>query len=210
MYIIDKNKDFYDYVSNIYGVDKNIVYDRRGSEIIDDSLLVLLSGYRENGLKILNPKFFFLLETGNVQYIFEVYNVKFDKSTIPYTATEVSFRIAKIYRENKNLFVRPLTVMGIHFDMNWTRKGVTMDFPSNVVELEKLVKKRYSQYKQIPAILANTKLTSLLDPFEVWKDIQTYISSTGNDKDISTPMTEKQKVESHGFDENSFRNPIKL
>jgi hypothetical protein len=100
--------------------------------------------------------------------------------------------------------------MGIHFDMNWTRKGVTMDFPSNVVELEKLVKKRYSQYKQIPAILANTKLTSLLDPFEVWKDIQTYISSIGNDKDISTPMTEKQKVESHGFDENSFRNPIKL
>ena len=31
MYIVDKHKDYYDYISHIYGVDKDTAFDRRGS-----------------------------------------------------------------------------------------------------------------------------------------------------------------------------------
>ena len=40
MYILDKNTDYYDYFSHIYGEDKSITFDRRGSAIIKDEMLV--------------------------------------------------------------------------------------------------------------------------------------------------------------------------
>jgi len=59
-------------------------------------------------------------------------------------------------------------------------------------------------------ILRETKLTSLLDPQEIWVNLDNYLSSLNNDKDVSIPMTEEEKAEVHGFDrKTSFRNPIK-
>jgi hypothetical protein len=36
MKIIDRNKDYYDYLSHVYGVDGNIAFDRRGSVLLTD------------------------------------------------------------------------------------------------------------------------------------------------------------------------------
>lgn len=47
MLIIDKNNDFYDHISYIYGVDKKVVFDRRGSSLITDEDITKL-GYWEN------------------------------------------------------------------------------------------------------------------------------------------------------------------
>ena len=40
MLIIDRNKDFYDHFSHIYGVDNKVVFDRRGSTRINDERLL--------------------------------------------------------------------------------------------------------------------------------------------------------------------------
>lgn len=38
MKIIDNKKDYYDYLSGVYGIDNLAVYDRRGSSVLSSSL----------------------------------------------------------------------------------------------------------------------------------------------------------------------------
>ena len=71
MYIIDSNKDYYDYVSHIYGLDKKIVFDRRGSIRMESSDLVDLRETRYYDGKTQ----FILLETGMVQYLLKLDNI---------------------------------------------------------------------------------------------------------------------------------------
>ena len=58
-------------------------------------------------------------------------------------------------------------------------------------------------------ILQGTSLTKVLDAETVWIEIQTYISSLDNDKDIDLDTTDKEKATIHGFDKQSFRHPVK-
>lgn len=46
MKIIDNKKDYYDYLSGIYGIDEIVVFDRRGSQVLSDEVL-LQSGMAE-------------------------------------------------------------------------------------------------------------------------------------------------------------------
>ena len=41
MIIIDNKKDYYDYLSGVYGIDNLIVYDRRGSVSINPDCISL-------------------------------------------------------------------------------------------------------------------------------------------------------------------------
>jgi hypothetical protein len=85
MQIIDKNKDFYDYIQFQYGIDKTRTYDRRGSVILTNSKLIdfLLDDYDKETLceniddnsKIYNIIRFFL-ECGNIQFIIGIENIK--------------------------------------------------------------------------------------------------------------------------------------
>lgn len=43
MKIIDKKKDYYDFLAGVYGMDEMVVYDRRGSVVVN-SEKVLLDG----------------------------------------------------------------------------------------------------------------------------------------------------------------------
>jgi len=70
MYILDKNKDYYDYVSRIYGVDKTITFDRRGSFLVNEK--ELLEPYTINIKKGYHSFYddnaiFFILEVGYIQ-----------------------------------------------------------------------------------------------------------------------------------------------
>ena len=40
MKIIDNKKDYYDYLSGIYGIDELIVFDRRGSVPLKEDMLI--------------------------------------------------------------------------------------------------------------------------------------------------------------------------
>ena len=41
MKIIDKKKDYYDYLSGIYGIDDKVVYDRRGAVVLNSEKSLL-------------------------------------------------------------------------------------------------------------------------------------------------------------------------
>ena len=220
MLIIDRNKDFYDYQSNIYGVDKTVVYDRRESEIVSDAQLVelafdmtltevhdMLTAKRLQ--KFSGRNAFLLLETGFMQYIIKVTGVEIEMDYHAYGTTLKSckFEIVKTCNEQRHVFPTPVSIRHLHVKGYLGNKKFIYQFPT--VDDMARIEAHQSEWILNP-ILAKSSLTTLLSAFDVWRDIQTYISSLGNDKNVDIKMTDVGKAETHGFDKNSFRNPIKL
>jgi hypothetical protein len=202
MYIIDKNKDFYDHYSYIYGVDKNITFDRRGSILINNNNLIITPD--RNYINDNARKQFILLETGLVQYLIKISNIDFDKKfynevCFIYLYKNADFEIVNKFETFTNKFGCAISIHSVYNDWHtycptgkekydYTNYRITNDF----------------EYK-LP-ILANTHLTSILDPDELWKNINTYISSLSNDKYVDIGTTDIEKVVNHGFDKKeSFR-----
>ena len=201
MYIIDRNKDYYDYLSHIYGLDKSIVFDRRGSHIIDDGTLYgIVRGY-QNVL---------LLEIGYVQYLLHLEDIIIEKSIFGDEFKSCTIKVLHTYIDNNHYFDEPISIRNACVDWRWNfyKKG----FPSNLIianNFKNTVKRIDDNIIGIP-ILKNTQITSLISPEDVWKELNTYISSLHNDKDIKSDLTDVEKAINHGFDKKtSFRNPIK-
>lgn len=203
MYIIDRHKDFYDHHSHIYGVDKNIVFDRRGSEVLDDGNLSLMAGFPYDR----HNEGFLLLEVGNVQYVIRVDDYKESRYGV-FESCRLS--LEKIFEENRHFFNSPISIGQVDGKCAW--KTIDHEFvwkgyiPEQLEEVIRLTKG--NRRADLP-ILKDTSLTKILDSFELWKQLNTYISSLDNDKDVSLHMSEEDKAAIHGFDKHSFRHPTK-
>ena len=194
MYIIDKNKDYYDYFSNIYGEDKNITFDRRGSVICHDEMFAENPRYRE----YLYGKFI-LLEVGTIQYLIRVFDIKY-REIAHYEYYESSkMELEKVFKNNKNKFGEAISIR-------------TVNVPRLFLSKKNKKFYDYDDYKPCSdifirfPILARTQITSLINPEEIWKELSNYISSLQNDKE-QVYVPDIQKVVNHGFDKReSFRN----
>ena len=220
MLIIDRNRDFYDHFSNIYGVDKKVVFDRRGSvRITDASLVELFTEHR--GLSLTG---FFLVEAGTDQYIIEISNIKYSphyvEGGVAYSLygyfQSCDMELRAQFHEGINLFGRPLAISPIRPKLRWLHnyKGQKAVMPTSFTELLEILPAKdctwyNGRYLKETPILAATSLTKILDPFELWKSIQMHISSLNTEKCVDIAMTDVAKAETHGFDKQSFRHPIK-
>jgi hypothetical protein len=205
MYIIDKNKDYYDYFSHIYGIDKKIVYNRRGSKDIYNIKFAKICYKYHLSYKGIEH---ILLEIGYKQYIFQLSKFKTIESHQCTIVNDYEIELVKTYSDHKHYFDSPVSLHGVTIKSIWGFK-----YNENI---RYLLDRPYSEaivrtYKEINnPILANTKITSFLEALTVWIEIQTYISSLDNDKDVDLNMSDVEKAEIHGFDKKtSFRNPIK-
>lgn len=210
MYILDKNHDFYDHFSKIYGEDKSITFDRRGSHILNNDEIVFLSYQYYSPNK--DDKSFVVLEIGNKQYLIQLDNFKINKtSIIPNEIEDYDMSIVRVFEDHKHYYEFPISIHGCDVDYHWKwGRGFksNRDYKFNESFTE-AIRKVYDKEINLP-ILKETKFTSLLDAQEVWIELQTYFSSLDNDKDISIPMTDVERAEIHGFDKKtSFRHPIK-
>jgi len=204
MYILDKNKDYYDYFSHIYGEDKLITFDRRGSIICTDNSFVSYETTRQaehtSGYKDIEQ--FIILETGYVQYLIKMFDFKFDKNS--YNGRDFiscSMKIVNTFTNNENKFGYPISIKSVKIPwngFNWrNNKNDEPDYSSYTVEEGISI--------DLP-ILSGTQITHLINPENIWKDISTYISSLKNDKDIAY-VPDIEKVVNHGFNKReSFRN----
>jgi len=205
MYIIDRNTDFYDHFSHIYGLDKSIIFDRRGSTRLTDDMLVGVSVHRYDK----DTQGFVLLEIGDVQYVVHIYSIVYGSLNIE--NYEVS--LLHTYEEHRHLNDAALmSIRGIRLFSRYfgnfgriPKKMTDIEIPS----LDELNRRRSINDTIKLPILADTKLTSILDAEKIWQDLQNYISSLNNDIDVSIPMTDKDKAATHGFDKHSFRHPVK-
>jgi hypothetical protein len=208
MYILDKNHDFYDHFTKIYGEDKSLTFDRRGSHILSDDDIIRMS-YRYH-IPSKKEKEFVLLEIGNKQYLIQLTNfIVEENSVFPSEIEDCDMSIVRVFEDHKHYYNSPISIRGCDVDYHWHwGRGFDRGYKFDE-SFKEAISKVYDNNINLP-ILKKTKLTSLLDPQQVWIDLQTYFSSLGNDKDISTPMTDVERAEIHGFDKKtSFRHPIR-
>lgn len=206
MYIIDKNKDFYDYFSHIYGEDKAITYDRRGSSIIVDETIVDLSTRWSRGWY--SDPTFVILEIGYAQYLIELSDFVFEPTPFAMKGfVSCKLELVRKFNDQKHYYQKPMSIHGVSIKRLWNTKTKRMWIASE--SYSEIISEIPDRAIENP-ILSKTGLTSILDPEEIWIELQAYISSLGNDKDISIEMTDIERAEIHGFDKKtSFRHPIK-
>jgi hypothetical protein len=210
MLIIDKNNDFYDHYSHIYGVDKQIVFDRRGSTILTDGLfhVDISTNYNRH---FNSCRTMYLLEVGYVQYLIELINIKITEGKYPTIVSSVKIDydiiLFKTFDEQKHLFEKEMTLAKIHVPFDYRFLRTKKDRVKDIALQE--IKVLENHFYPLP-ILKDTKLTKVLDAEAIWKALNVYISSQKNDKKIDIINSDKAKLLNHGFDEKlSFRHPIR-
>lgn len=210
MLIIDKHKDYYDHYSYIYGVDKKVVYDRRGSnKIKDEDLYKLAPPYYKN-----HNTFYLLLETGFIQRLIEVSSIALVKDSCNVDHFQ-SFTLEHIhtFSNYEHYYETPISIhsVNVNYTYDWKRVGGKDPWCDRKIILTNNYKETITRgYKNCNnPILAATSLTKIIDGDMIWKEVQTYLSSLNNDVDCNISMSDKEKAETHGFDKYSFRNPIK-
>lgn len=204
------NKDYYDYLVGIYGIDNKIVYDRRQFTVLSRLESPFFSHIRmENDApkkevrttewigrhwkwitEYKATELHCMLEIGLKWYFFLVERYLNESSEI-----HLDWKIIKTKEISKiqKLGSTPMTFFKAY--ANYTFWG------AEKTDI------RVSKTDAIPnPILAGTPITSLISPQEVYHDLSCYISSL-NDIEITDNRSDIQKAESAGFDrKTSFRN----
>ena len=226
MKIIDNKKDYYDYLSGIYGIDNLIVYDRRGSVPISPDCFSLKGA----------------------EYFFSQRILPFDKPITRKNCWELkSFAKRKLAEKTKkrsyskswtegDIYHFILEVGNTHYRFEIERwldekQPERLHVETTLLDTIKNVKQRYSsapiciitcraeyywwhhevRWKDTNGrienpILANTFIPKLIPPDEIWQALYDYLSSL-KDTPITDSRTDEQKLESAGFDKKtSFRN----
>lgn len=212
MKIIDNKKDYYDYLSGVYGIDNLITYDRRGSEVLSNRTWDVIFnqhkhyndtprsiGRRYNNAKkkfekeLLGQIFYCILEVGYKHYWFKVerYLDDNDSDVLHYIPTLIKNVDVKDKITTAPMAYIPAAMCGHPYFGNQTlrptrNKGSIIENP----------------------ILKDTLFTQI-PPNEIWNNLYNYFSSL-KDKPIIDSRTDIEKIESHGFDKKtSFRHPVK-
>lgn len=206
MYILDKNKDYYDYLSGIYGIDKSITFDRRGSIPMNDigiAHVVLPSILMDRQKKERH----LLLEVGNIQFVFEVEIYGRESAVWGWEPVYISTKHVCTFRDNKNYSGKGVAFIpatsNYHFSWKDRRKEKQIN---NISDLSLSLNRAVS----LP-ILKNTFVPAHIPAEEIWKELSNFISAKRDDKDIDIVNSDVDKATNHGFDKkSSFRHPIKL
>ena len=215
MLIIDKNKDYYDYNSHVYGVDNKVVYDRRGSTVLTDKTILELSIgeylYRRNFIGV---ECFFIIEIAETQYLFIIKNIDVvDKNISKVVAfPEVSGNISlyHIFKEGRNIFGNNITFIPVSIAMNFFVNRGSCSSRYNLNSFNEAIQRKKDNLKIINPIFRETCIPSMIDSFDVWKQLSNFISSKNNEKNVNVAMADVEKAVNHGFDKKtSFRNPIR-
>lgn len=203
------NKDYYDYLVSIYGIDEKVVYDRRNhmnlktsespffnlTKLPDDkkkekgiyhtydSILESWSSLPEG--KIMKC----ILEAGNKWFIFRVERFLDENDLV-----NIEWRLIKKYDIDKNLHYGSTPVSLLSFKY-WSKR----DTPQ---QLRRWITGTIAENP----ILKDTKVASLVEAEEIYQGVYSYLSSL-NDIDYKDSRNDIEKLQSAGFDKKiSFRN----
>ena len=223
MKIIDNKKDFYDYVSGIYGIDPYVVYDRRqsvpSSQILEQhpTLFSKEKDYRDDYPNyrygrggrgddtFLDYYFYITVEAGEKHFYIRGHRIRKTKDS----PIELTFETYDPLDMLKRQY---------HVDL-YGRSSFLMDRYQR--EVDRYKKKRSkaplamfiddysvsSNHTEIEnPILKDLPITGLLPAEEVWQGIYDYLLKM-KEPVITDNRTDVQHLESHGFDKKtSFRN----
>jgi len=235
MQIIDKNKDFYDFLQFQYGIDKSRTYDRRGSIVLTQSKLInfLIGDYEklfinENIINGFNTKYEiqFVLECGNIQYVIGIEDIKASYIAESVIEWEGKYTLLKEFNEFLHIFdVAPVSISLLeinriqlygskryqqHLHDYYRRKSKNWNdakLIDLVNKIKKDSKKNNSDKLLINPILKDSKIPSIVPAEKIMQGLELYFSSLNEDKTINISLTDNDKLINHGFDKRwSFRN----
>lgn len=219
MRILDKCKEFYDYVVSIYGIDNDIILDRRESV---DCYFYSDSNWSIIANNIVKNIMYYVLEIGNTQYLFKTI---YEGDSVWHKHL-TSIELVKIIESDKQIIEYQLDNWKDQTIINHYRKkreDISHNSPTNFyyvlssLELDirhKHVTLESLSFQQLSncAIRNNrelyvnlTSFAKYLDPVTVYNQIYNFLLSK-KDKKIVDNRTDIQKLESAGFDrKTSFR-----
>jgi len=233
MKIIDNKKDYYDYLSGIYGIDDLVVYDRRGSvpsdkicigdynpffskKILDfsniycnyDHPVAFYSDYYKKFYSY--SDFRIVIEAGYAHYYIKVerYRIKEnDPITIKYTGMSEEDYWNDRYESIKNKW--KYRIQTFEKDKEKAVEKIS-DAPLCIAFYD--YNANSWEKRNTPQIIKNPILKDIpgiagnVDPYWIWQNVYDYISSQ-KDKPIIDNRTNNEHIESAGFDKKtSFRN----
>ena len=190
MKIIDNKKDYYDYVSGIWGIDEDIVYDRRGSVPQKDWSDKVFS----------KPPY----STVNYRKFAVLAGEKIWK-----------FCIEGLGTDNMKIYPAPETSREKYRSRPWGRDRWKWydDFADAEVSKESPLRIYINDYGLVEPvrkiiknpILSESPITKLIPAEEVWQGIYDYLIKE-REPAIEDTRSDVEKLESHGFDKKtSFR-----
>ena len=214
MRIIDKYKDYYDFFGH-KSEDKTLVYDRRGSTPLNkETVLFHIYRYsRDNSVT-------FGLQAGFKLFILEALHLQadYDPKTrkLQYVAGDLQL-VDSI--ENFNWAGQPLQFVDLKlpyalFNNRWYTYRSAWDISyQNQLKTVPVMRKKDNGLPDKPLaekpLLCDTAIPALIPPFEIYKNLEMYISSLKTEKTVNI-ATNDEKIINHGFDmQSSFRHPIK-
>lgn len=228
MRILDKNTDFYDYLQNIYR-DNTVTFDRTDSFILSkDMMCGHLYSHRHLGGKWS----FTLLQVGNTFWLFliEITKTADDDSGKPtdyniellwcwknYSKPRVLTRLDLIHFGSYIYTLMPLDGFYTKFSREeFIKKTQTLvdAIDTNNYEIECAINCHTIRAgndkkieKHIPLLIASG-FAAHIDPLEIYLSFEEYFSleKTASERTESIGITDKEKIENHGFDvKASFR-----
>ena len=225
MKIIDNKKDYYDYLAGIYGVDDLVVYDRRGSVVLE-SEKALFQGmevyFRQKPIYLDKPlieKQYWKLKSIVKQREAEAAKHRLGKTwaegdiyhfVLEVGYTHYRFEVERWLDDNNSESVH------VEYRLINTLKNVhkrCSDVPMCVIPCNA----QYSRWSHEERwdelkgrvdnpILAGTFVPGVIPPTDIWHALYEYLSSL-RDKLFTDTRSDIQKLESAGFDKKtSFRN----
>jgi hypothetical protein len=208
-------KDYYDYLAGVYGIDEDIVYDRRDGEVIKRKETringmasfyfseTVLYGDKEkeprrvfvydgkNAKLVTRPAgevYSFILEVGYLQLVFSV------ERFIEEGKTQLDVTLKKREKVQDKIINAPLAIIPCEY------KGWYMN-PEQVVNVRK-------EQAIVNPVLAETWIPAYVCATEMYNEIYNYLISIREPK-VEDSRNDVQKLESKGFDKTtSFRNPV--
>ena len=211
MRIIDKNKDFYDYLQCY---DDDVVFDRRGSYILtNQDICDLWCGFHED----FSDKYL-LLQVG---YSYWLMIAKCESTAVSTTnapqCVDYSLELMDYWKDYNHFDSLHFGAVDKHFSAEFLFSK-KWDWKSNLIDEIKRGNYEYkvdftdnknwhlnTEKEFSELIFSKTKIPSVVNAFDLYNAFDEYFSHLKDDVKVDN-MTDIEKVESHGFDiKQSFR-----
>lgn len=236
MKIIDRNKDFYDFLAHQTNSDEDIVFDRRGSILLTKDILCKTinegsgSSIIVNGKTFLNPIppdnsfslifkdkkpeppfYITILTAGFTFFIIKWTHLKYENSSSNhfYNSSLIDFKMELLCTVKWYDYSGPPLCLYRAHSRQYSIAKMTKDdwLKANFANITFCPFFKNQPDKVFP-ILNNAGFASIIQPEEIYMGIEEYLLALKNDKPAeSFGLTDVDKIVNHGFDKKtSFRN----
>lgn len=200
MKIISKYKDYYDYLTGIYGIDELAVYDRT-----------------KHQLNMLEPDFNSLDPIRyDIAICNQIYVVYLYKNNFYHTVDELIELDKLLIQNNKNTitWIKKSVINNIvhkHYENRFKSENKKTNINKKLRQPILIsIYSRYNMEKHIDwsnCILQDFKFAKYIKPEDIFKQISEFLLWLNDNPEIPNNQTNTEKILAHGFDlKSSFRN----